>query len=344
MRRTLTLLLAVVVVLPLFTGIAAADRRAGGTVVIEEGESVNGLSATAGTVIIEGTVNGDLRAYGSEVVITETGEVTGIVRAYASDVTINGTVRENALIYGGSVTLGESGYVDQSFGAIAGDVTLAGETGSDANVFAGEINLERSATIGGDLTYEGELNDRGGTVNGVTQKTQELALIPPIGPLLVIIKIFLFFASLLLGSILLYVGPRFADAVYETCANEPARTAGAGLAAVGGVTLAILLFAITIIGIPIAVALLMVTIVLAWVAAIFGRYVVGQWLLSYTSRENRYLALFVGVLVIGILGIIPYLGFVIRTGVFLLGAGVVALALRRLYDLVAQSRGGLANM
>lgn len=344
MRRTLTVLLAIVLILPLFTGIAAADRRVGGTVVIEEGETVNGLSATADTVIIEGTVNGDLRAYGSEVIITETGEVTGIVRAYASDVTINGTVQENALVYGGSVTLGETGYVDQSFGAIAGDVTLAGETGSDANVFAGEINLERSATIDGDLTYEGELNDRGGTVNGVTQKTQELALIPPLGPLLIIIKIFLFFANLLLGSILLYVGPRFADAAYETCATEPLRTAGAGLAAVGGVVLGILLFAITIIGLPIAVALLMVTIVLAWVAAIYGRYVVGAWLLSYTTRDSRYLALFVGVVLIGIFGIIPYLGFVIRTAVFLLGAGVVALAIRRLYDLVAQSRGGLADM
>lgn len=344
MRRTLTVLLAIVVILPLFTGIAAADRRAGSTVVIEEGETVNGLSATASTIIIEGTVDGDLRAYGSEVVITETGEVTGIVRAYASDVTIDGTVQENVLVYAGSVTLGETGYVDQSFGAIAGDVTLAGETGSDANVFAGDIDLERSATIDGDLTYEGELNDRGGTVNGVTQRTQELALVPPLGPLMIIFSIFMFFASLLLGGILLYVGPRFADAAYETCATDPLRTAGAGLAAVGGVALAIVLLAITVIGLPIAVALLMVTIVLAWVAAIYGRYIVGAWLLSYTGRESRYLALFVGVVVVALLGLVPYLGFVIRAAVFLLGAGIVALALRRLYELVAQNRGGLTNI
>jgi cytoskeletal protein CcmA (bactofilin family) len=344
MRRTLSLLLAAVLVGTMFTGVAAADTRAGGTVVVEEGESVNGLSATAGTVIVEGTVNGDLRAYGGDVVVTETGNVTGIVRVYAGSATINGTAQDTVLVYGGTVTVGESGYVDQSFGAIAGDVTLAGEFDSDVNVFAGTINLERSATIGGDLTYEGTLNDRGGTVDGVTQRTQELALVPPLGPLSILFSIFMFFASLFLGSILLYVGPRFADAVYDTCATAPLRTAGAGLAAVGGVALAILLFAITVIGLPIAVAILLVTIVLAWIAAIYGRYVVGTWLLSYTSRDSRYLALFVGVLVIALLGLIPYLGFLVRTVVFLLGAGVVALALRRLYEMVSGSRGGLSDI
>jgi len=344
MHRTLSLLLAIVLVVTMFTGVVAADTRAGGTVVIEEGESVNGLSATAGTVIVEGTVNGDLRAYGGDVVVTETGNVTGIVRVYAGSVTINGTAEDTVLVYGGSVTVGESGYVDNSFGAIAGDVTLAGEFGSDVNVFAGTVNLESTATVGGDLTYEGTLNDRGGTVEGVTQRTQELALIPPLGPLNVVFSIFMFFASLFLGSILLYVGPRFADAAYETGTTEPLRTAGAGVAAVGGVALAIFLFAITFIGLPIAVAVLLVTIVLSWIAAIYGRYVVGTWLLSYTSRDNRYLALFVGVFLVGIVGIIPYLGFLVRTVVFLLGAGIVALAVLRLYDLVVESRGGLSNI
>ena len=344
MRRTLSAALAIVLVLSMFTGIAAADTRAGGTVVIEEGETVNGLSATAGTVVIEGTVNGDLRAYGSDVRIAETGEVTGIVRAYGGNVQINGTVGENVLIYAGSATLGEPGTVDQSFGAVAGDVTIAGTVGSDANVFASEVTLAETATVEGDLTYEGELDDRGGTVGGVTQKTQELALLPPAGPLSIIFSVFMFFASLFLGSILLYLEPQFGDAAYETVTTEPLRTAGAGVAAVGGVALAMLLFVVTIIGIPVAVALLLVTIVLAWIAAIYGRYVVGAWLLSYTSRDSRYLALFVGVLLIGLLGIIPYLGFLVRAVVFLLGAGIVALAVLRLYDVVIESRGGLSNI
>jgi cytoskeletal protein CcmA (bactofilin family) len=344
MRRTLSAVLAIVLVLSMFTGIAAADTRAGGTVVIEEGETVNGLSATAGTVVIEGTVDGDLRAYGSDVRIAETGEVTGIVRAYGGDVRINGTVGENVLIYASSATLGETGTVDQSFGAVAGDVTIAGTVGSDANVFASEVTLAETATVEGDLTYEGELDDRGGTVSGVTQKTQELALLPPAGPLSIIFSVFMFFASLFLGSILLYLEPQFGDAAYETVTTEPLRTAGAGVAAVGGVALAMLLFVVTIIGIPVAVALLLVTIVLAWIAAIYGRYVVGAWLLSYTSRDSRYLALFVGVLLIGLLGIIPYLGFLVRAVVFLLGAGIVALAVLRLYDVVIESRGGLSNI
>jgi cytoskeletal protein CcmA (bactofilin family) len=344
MRRTLSVLLASLLVLTLFTGVAAADTRVGGTAVIEEGETVNGLSVTAGTVIVEGTVEGDLRAYGGDVVVAETGNVTGIVRIYAGSVTINGTASDNVLVYGGSVTVGKEGFVDNSFGAVAGDVTLAGEFDSNVNVFAGTIDLEPSAVVGGDLTYEGTLTDRGATVDGVTQRTQDLALLPPLGPLSVIFSIFMFFASLLLGGILLFVGPRFADAVYDTCATEPLRTAGAGLAAVGGVALAILLLTITIVGIPIAVAILLVTLVLAWIAAIYGRYVVGEWLLSYSSRDNPYLGLFVGVLLIALIGLVPYLGVLVRAGVFLLGAGVVALAVRRFYEMVVRSRGGLADI
>ncbi|WP_254839407.1 bactofilin family protein [Natronomonas marina] len=344
MRRALAVVLGVVLVLSLFTGVTAADTRAGGTVVVDEGETVNGLSATAGTIVIEGTVDGDLRAYGGEVRIAESGEVTGIVRAYAGEVRIDGTVGGNVLAYAGSVRVGETATIDRSFGAVAGDVVLAGQIDGDANAFAGEITLARTATVGGDLTYEGELDDRGGTVDGVTQKTQDLALFPPAGPLSVVFSVFMFFANLLLGAILLYVGPRFADAAYETVLTEPLRTGGAGLAAVGGVALAVALLAITIVGLPLAVALLMLTVVLAWVAAVYGRYVVGQWLLSYTGRESRYLALFVGVVVVGLLGIVPYLGFAIRAVVFLIGAGVVALALLRLYELVTESRGGLSSI
>jgi cytoskeletal protein CcmA (bactofilin family) len=344
MRRTLAVVLAIVLMLSLSPGLAAADTRAGGTVVIAEGESVNGLSATGGTVIVRGTVDGDLRAYGGDVRVAESGEVTGKVRAYGSSVRIDGTVGENVLAYAGSVTLGETASVDQSFGAIAGDVTIAGEVGGDANVFAGSITLASTASIDEDLTYEGSLDDRGGEVGGVKQQTQELALFPPIGPLSILFGVLMFFANLLLGSILLYLGPRFADAAHETSVNEPLRTVGTGLAALVATVLAAVLFALMIIGIPIAVALLMAVVVLGWMAGVYGRYVVGAWLLSYTSQDSQYLSLLVGVLLVGLLGIVPFLGFAVRAVVLLLGAGVVTLGFVRVYELVTRNRGGLSNI
>ncbi|WP_458209401.1 hypothetical protein [Haladaptatus sp. NG-SE-30] len=57
MRVRLLVLLLVFATIP---GIAAAESRAGGTIVVEEGETVKGLEAFGGTVIVRGTVDGDL--------------------------------------------------------------------------------------------------------------------------------------------------------------------------------------------------------------------------------------------------------------------------------------------
>ena len=344
MRRPLVVAFAVVFVLSLTAGVAAADTRVGGTVEVSADETVDDLSATGGTVVVEGTVDGDLRAYGGDVRIAEGGEVTGIVRVYAGSARIDGTVGGNVLVYAGSVRLGETGSVDRSFGAVGGDVAVAGAVGGDANLFAGSITLAETATVEEDLTYEGSLDDRGAAVGGATQRTQELALVPPSGALSVVFSVLMFFANLVLGAILLAVGPRFADAAHETTVAEPLRTAGVGLAALAGAAVASLLLAITVVGLPLAVALVLSTLVLAWVASVYGRFVVGAWLLSYTGADGRYLALLVGAVVVALLGLVPFLGTAVSAVVLLLGAGVVALALRRLYELVARNRGGLSGM
>lgn len=340
-----TLLFALVLVLAFLPGIAAADTRVGGTVTIDDGELVDGdVSATGGTVVVRGKIDGDLRAYGSDVRIEEGAEVTGILRVYGGDVHVNGTVGENALVYAGSVTLGETGSVDRSFGAVAGDVTIAGTVGDDANVFAGTITLEETAVVDGGLTYQGELVDEGGTVEGAVQQTKDLALVPPLDPILAVVGVLMFFADLLLGAILLRVAPRFAEAAVRTATGEPFRTFATGLVAVLATGLLVGLLAITIVGIPLAFALLLLAVVLAWVATVYGRYIVGAQLLSYTERDNRYLALVVGVVLVTLLGFVPYLGTAVRAFVFLLGSGVVVLGLRRLHELVSRNRGGLSEI
>ncbi|WP_178915797.1 polymer-forming cytoskeletal protein [Natronomonas gomsonensis] len=343
MRRSFALLFALVLAVALLPGIAAADTRVGGSVVVD-GNQTGDVSAAGGTVVVTGTVDGDLRVYGGDVRIAEGAEVTGIVRAYGGDVYLNGTVGGNALAYAGSVTLGESGSVDRSFGAVAGDVTIAGTVGGDANVFAGRTTLAETAVVEGGLTYGGELVDEGGTVEGITQGTSDLALVPPLDPLLTIFGVFMFVGDLLLGVLLVYAAPKFADAAARTVWSEPFRTAGTGLLAVVGTALAVVVLAVTLVGLPLAVALLALALVCAWVAAVYGQYAVGAWALSYTDYDNRYLAVVIGVVAVTVLGFLPYVGPLLQAVVFLLGAGVVALGARRIYELVSRNRGGLAEI
>lgn len=346
MRRSLALALVVVFVLSLsvLPAAVAADTRVGGTVVVSEDETVGDVSATGGTVIVEGTVDGDLRAYGGTVVIAEGADVTGIVRVYGGDVRIDGAVGENALVYGGSVTLGESGTVDRSFGAVGGDVRIDGTVGGDVTAVAGSVTLGSTATVEGNLFHAGAFTDEGGVVDGVTQEASDLGLAPPIGPFAFLAGALLFVSNLLLGALLLWFGPRFADAAVETVVTEPLRTAGAGIVGVLAVAVGVVVLAVTILGIPLALALLAAGLVLAWIASVYGRYVVGAWLLSFTDVDNRYLALVIGVFGVGLVGLLPYVGPLVRAVVFLFGAGVVALGVRNAYELITSNRRGLADL
>lgn len=344
MRGVVAAGFGVVLVVSLFTGLAAADTRVGGTVVVDADERVGDVSATGGTVIIEGTVDGDLRAYGGDVIIRDGGEVTGIVRAYGGDVRIDGAVQGNVLAYGGSVTLGEPGTVERSFGAVGSHVTIAGTVGGDANSIASTTTVGETAAVEGNLNHVGDLEDRGGTVGGVVQSADDLALGPPTEVIAAAFFAFMFVADLLLGAVLLWVSPRFADSATQTVRTEPLRTVGVGLVTVVGVVLAIVGLAVTVFGLPLAVALFMLAVVLAWVARVYGQYTLGAISLSFTTVENRYLALFAGVVGVTLLGLIPYLGALIELLVFLLGAGVVALGVRAAQRLIAENRGGLTDI
>ena len=344
MRRPLLVAIVVCTALALVSGVAAAETLAGGSVTIDADETLGDTSATGGTVVVDGTVDGDLSVYAGDVHITEGAEVTGIVRAYGGTVTVDGSVGGNVLAYGGSVAVGPTADIDRSFGAVAGDVEFGGRIGGDASTVAGSVTLAETALVGGNLNHFGELRDEGGTVEGAIQDGNDLALGPPTGIFTTAFAVALFVGDLLLGAVLLRVAPRFADSAVDTIRAEPVSTGAAGLAAVLGTLVAVALLAVTIVGLPLAVGLLLSFLLFVWIARIYGQYAVGSLALSGTDHGNRYLALAVGVVGVTVLGIVPYLGTAVGIVVLGLGAGVVTLGLRSLWRLVAERRGGLADI
>lgn len=313
--------------------------RVGGTVVVGPNETVRGdVTAIAGTVVIRGTVEGNLEAYGGGVVITEGGTVTGRVRIYGGSVRIGGTVGGSALAYGGSVTLDGDALVRGTFGAVGGNVELAGTVRGDANVIAESVRLAPTAHVTGNLNYQGNLENEGGRVEGQIRESSELALVPSLPVLGPIATIYLLLADALLGVILLAAFPDFSRSAVEAVTETPFRIAVAGVAALIACPIALVIVAITVIGLPIAIAGLAMFVVLLWIASVYGRYVVGSLLLELADRDNRWGALAVGIVVVGILGHlpVPVLGSVVRFVVVLIGLGILALGLRGVYVTVRE--------
>jgi cytoskeletal protein CcmA (bactofilin family) len=326
MRRALAALVAVLLVVTLFAGTAVAQQQqVGGTIVVQEGEEVDGFRTFAGTVIVRGTVEGNLEAYAGSVVIEEGGTVDGELRAYAGDVRIAGRVTGSVASYAGSTELTETGVVSGVLGAFGGDVRIAGEVGDDANVGADSLTLAETARVRGSLTYDADLDDQGGQVDGNVQQASDLALVPspdlPPGSGIV----YSLLANALLGLLLLVFLPNASTRVADRVVESPVVSAGAGVAVGILLPLVAALFAITVVGLPLSLVALLVLVAVLWVGTVYARLAVGAYLLTFTDIDNKYAPLAVGLVLVGLLVELPFVGGLVWLVVTALGAGALAL-------------------
>jgi hypothetical protein len=109
------------------------------------------------------------------------------------------------------------------------------------------------------------------------------------------------------------------------------RSLGLGIAVLAGVPVAIILIAITLVGLPVSLMLLAVYLAAIYVAKILVGAFLGQMLLKPTTatKGDWLLGLLVGLLVLTVVGFIPYLGGLVRLGVVCLGLGAFAWQLYR---------------
>jgi cytoskeletal protein CcmA (bactofilin family) len=327
-RRIAVVVLVVVLLGTVPAGVAAqSESTVGGTVVVGEGETIDELEAVAGTVVVEGTVTGDVSAAAGDVRIVNGGEVGGDLEAAAGSVTIDGTVDGDVNAGAGSVEVGEDATVGGEFTAGAGNVVIDGTLEGDAAIGAETITLGEEAEIAGDLRYSGDLQGNTDAVAGSI--TEDSSLGVDIGPTLQpfaswLVSLYTLALNLLLGAALLALFPRFSDGIADRVATDPVRTGLVGLGVLVGIPLLLAAAAITIIGIPFTIVGGFAFALVIWIGIVYGRFAVAAWLLSYADVENRWLALVVGLVGGAILAQIPFLGGLLNFIMLLLGLGALA--------------------
>ena len=339
-RRLLVLGVVVALLLQVGTGIAAAQSVEGatGTVVVEAGETVSSIEAFASTIVIRGTVTGDVAGAAGTIHITETGRVGGNVEAAAATIRIDGTVDGDVAAAGATVELSETGSVGGALEAGANYALVDGAVAGDVSVGAETLELGPNADVGGTFRYDAgtftqdpEASVAGGVVRDASLRQtagpdfQPLAIPSWVGIVYGLV------ASLLLGVVLLAIFPAFSTGVATRVADEPVKTGGVGLLTLVGVPVLLLLLAVTIIGIPLTLLGAAAFGLAVWVGSVYGQYAVGTWVLSMFDVDNRWLALVVGLVGFALLGAIPVLGGILEFIAFLLGLGAVALGLRNSY-------------
>ncbi|MXV62972.1 cell shape determination protein CcmA [Natronorubrum sp. JWXQ-INN-674] len=347
-RTTIVVALLVVLVVGTVpaTVAAQAETRTGGTVVVEEGETIDSLEAFAGTVIVEGTVTGDVSAVAGDIRIA--GDVGGDLEAAGGSLTIDGTVDGDVEAAAGSVTITDGATISGDVAAGAGTVTVDGTLEGDATIGAETIQLGDDAAVAGDLRYGGTLEGNTGAVAGEIQQDSSIGfdLTPTVQPIASwLFSAYVLALNLVLGAALLALFPRFSDGVANRVATDPVRSGLAGLGVLVGIPILLVATAITVVGIPFSVIGAFAFALVVWIGIVYGRFAVAAWLLSAVDVENRWLALVVGLVGGALLAQVPYLGGLLNLLVFLLGLGALAVGLyshrRSLRDREREPRGGI---
>ncbi len=305
---------------------AQTDGQTGGTVVVEEGETVDDLEAFGGTVVVRGTVTGDVSAVGGDVRIERTGEVGGDLEAAGGSVTIAGSVDGDVDVGAGSLSITEEGTVGDDVTAGVGTATIDGAIEGDAEIGADTVRLGETASIAGDLRYSGDLEGNTDAVAGEIERDASLGV--DVAPTVQPFASWLFAAyalavNLLLGALLLGLFPRFSDGVADRVASGPLRSGLAGLAALIGIPVLLLALAISVVGLPLSLVGGFAFALLVWVGIVYGRFAVAAWALSLVGLGNRWLALVVGLVAGALLSRlpVPIVGEAIGLVVLLLGLG-----------------------
>ena len=286
-----------------------------------------------------GQVSGRITRFGDDVTIPREQTIDGDVSSVGGDVEVLGTVKGTVSSTRGDLTVGQDGRVEGDLVSFGGDIEIEGHVTGDVSSTGGDVTLRDGArvdgdvvTIGGTLTQEdgahvgGQRVTAGGSTAGSRQRSSrhESNLAGKVlGHLSFLVLM------LLLTWVFTAIAPGRTQAAIERARMEPGLSAILAalllMLIVPGLIAMVLVMAvlcITIIGIPLALAVffgyfVLLAVLLAWGAAV-GFAIVGRGVAVRTGRPAPTLAQAGAWGVLAVFGLllagdfvraIPFLGF-----------------------------------
>ncbi|MBI5952115.1 MAG: polymer-forming cytoskeletal protein [Chloroflexi bacterium] len=327
MKRKLSTLILLLVLLFVPTASAQAQSPGGGDVfllgqnyTLSDGETLDGsLAVIGGNVVIEegAKVNGDVAVIGGSLMIQ--GDVNGDVAVIGGNMTISAEVDGDLAIIGGQAVLTETAVID-------GNVTTMG----------GQVEKEPGAEITGTITNNAPPVDVPAVPNA--PDAPNIPNVPatpgfnvnfnPLWNVLNVIWRALAVAAVAM-LLTLFLQPQL-ERVADAITGQPVLAGSFGLLAVVVTPLAILIMIVTLLLIPVAIVVT-VLVPLAW---LFGMIAIGQEVGErFTKAINQVwspvlstgFGTFLLVLVVGFIGLIPCVGWLISLLVTLFAIGGVTM-------------------
>lgn len=335
------------------------------TVYLPENETVDNLYfKTGGSITIDGTVNGEAYLIGENIIVN--GNVNGDLIAAGGTITVSGNISENARLAGGIVSVsgrigknalviaGQTeieksatiqgnlvefsgntnvlGKIDGEVQTMAGNIFFNAKAARNVKITAENLNFGNGTTIAGDFEYQtqNEIKNLKNMVKGNINFVKKNGKLPLFPYKQIALKIFSFaswisyLGSLIIGFLLVFIFPKRFTNINKFIAEKPLASFIFGLAFFALTPPGLIILAATIIGIPLAFLFILLLIFLIFVSRTVVGLAIGSRILN--DEESKFLPLLLGMTILQIISLIPYLGFVSKILVIILGTGAILLS------------------
>ena len=296
---------------------------------------------------VTGHVTGDVIAFAQ--ILRVSGKVDGNIRSFTNTTILTGNVAKNMLSFAETVTVDSMGKVGGSITTFVNTLTLDGGVGRDVLAFVNSANV--SGSIAGSIQAQGNTLrfNSGAKVDGpVKFKGNRPPDVSSSAKLAVPVeftqeehhsryedsgfyvwRVIWTAAVILFGLVLFSVLPAFARATVDS-AERYGASFGLGVLVLFGVPIAALIACITVVGLLIGISTFILWMTMLYCAQIVVGTIVGQWLMGRT-RETWQLVgrMVVGVILVRVVEMIPFLGGWVKFAVLLWGMGAISLAIYR---------------
>lgn len=253
-------------------------------------------------LLINGEINGDLRAMGETISIN--GAINGNTNLAGEQIHINNHIAGNLSVATENLSFGDNAKVDgkiEIYSDLADSIVVPAHVASASSIhrFHEDMDMEFHH-------WQGEMHAAGWQIwLGSTLTTFVLALI------------------------LTLIARRFVHRAAERINQETGNNLIQGALGIALLIGGILLSAITIIGLPISLLLILVTVVALFIAGLVGTYSVGYmvWLRWRNNIPDSFtqilMTALIGALLVALLDSIPFIGWIISIMIVMMGLGAI---------------------
>jgi len=326
---------------------------------VQATELVKGpIFKTGESIHFTDTVDGDVFLFGSDVTVNATisgdliiaagqadvnGTIDGDLRIAAGQIDINAQINDDVTIAGGQVKLDSNTQIKNTLTAAAGTVALNGQVQAKTWLNGGQINILSQARLLDDLKIfhqsEPYIHPQS-RISGdlITQQFEsdnnyssdryfpnQPKILKKLTLFVVVQKIVALAIEILLGSLLIVLMPKLIKSITKLSQTEPGKNIGWGFLTVIIVPIASVLLFISLIGIPVAVVVLMLYAFSFYLARVIADISLGNSLLKDKPFKKPFHSLALGLLLLGLLKLIPVLGWLTYFIFILNGLGTLYL-------------------